>query len=127
MREFIRPSALAFYIGLLDLEEGKSMVKDVAGFILAHKPESITMRDLVRKVRSIRTAEKTEREEAMTVLESFGWLVPTAAPRKDSAVWNVVPEVHSMFEKKAQNEVERRAKVQALIKQAGAERATLLP
>ena len=48
MHRFLLPHALAFYGGVLDLSDGHDRLAAVAGYILVHKLERLTNRDVQR-------------------------------------------------------------------------------
>jgi hypothetical protein len=50
MRLFLRPHALAFYGGVLDLSDDDDRLKAIAGYVLAHKVTTLTVRDVMRKI-----------------------------------------------------------------------------
>jgi hypothetical protein len=54
-------------------------------------------------------------------LESLGWLFRVQGPRRDSAHWDVNPEVHGKFAERAAREAEERAARRASIVEAAAE------
>jgi len=114
MAEFIMPHALAFYVGMIDLSENDSIIRDIGGSILTHKLDRVTINEMRRKVRSVRNASAVEREEAMTLLEAYGWLEKDDK-RKDAPGWRVVPEVHERFSDRAESERTRRIEVRKLI------------
>jgi phage/plasmid primase-like uncharacterized protein len=119
MAEFILPHALAFYIGTVDLNENDSIIRDVGGSILTHKLERVTINEMRRKVRSMRNATPPERDEAMGLLEAYGWLARDDK-RHDAQGWKVVPEVHVKFADRANSERTRRTEIRKIILQNAA-------
>ena len=59
---FLLPHALAFYAGVLGLSNDHDRLTAVAGYILAHKLEEITNRDVQRGDRTMRNLTKRETE-----------------------------------------------------------------
>jgi hypothetical protein len=84
----------------------------IAGYILAHRLEAITARDVVRNYRSLRSPEERNTlDSTMECLCVFGWLapVPQRAEVKPPVAWVVNPAVHIAFAERAEAERERRA------------------
>jgi hypothetical protein len=86
----------------------------LAGYILAHRSDAITAREIGRAHRPLR-GKPVEIDQAMAVLTDAGWAVP-AEGRSDGARWSVNPAVHLKFAVAAQAEKERRAHVTAAIR-----------
>jgi hypothetical protein len=79
----------------------------IAGYILAHKLERITTRDVVRAYGALRAPEsKNELADVMASLVTVGWLEPEepSNPMKPVWAWAVNPAVHSLFASKAARE-----------------------
>ena len=109
MHEFLFAHAVSFYAGTLGLSDDHDRLSAVAGFILAHKLERITNRDVARGDRTMRRLKKYDTDSIFEQLEALGWLmrVPGARP-SDSPRWDVNPLVHKRYEKRGQEEAKRR-------------------
>src|SRR5262249_33859665 len=106
---FLLPHATAFYAGMLGLSDDHERLTAVAGYILAHRLERITNRDIQRGDRAMR---KLERQDILSIcdqLDALGWLNKTPGLRPtDPPRWDVNPICHAMFEQRANTEAERR-------------------
>lgn len=119
LSNYLRKHSLAFYAGVIGISDDHDQLRDVAGYILAHKLDAITMRTLQRGSRNMRKLTRDEGARIFEQLEAFGWLDQTSK-RGDAPSWKVKEEVHSMFEAKAEAERLRRADMrQAIIDMAG--------
>jgi hypothetical protein len=83
----------------------------IAGYILAHKVDTITARTIGRVYRPLR-GKPAEISEAMAVLVDASW-ARSSEGRHDSAAWAINPAVHQIFETAAQAEKARREHVKA--------------
>jgi hypothetical protein len=63
MDRLLRPHALAFYGGVLGLADDHDRLAAVAGYILAHRLEKVTNRDVQRGDRSMRRLTRRETDE----------------------------------------------------------------
>ena len=89
---------------------------NVAGYILAHKLERITNRDVQRGDRSMRNLTRRETEAIFEQLDAFGWITRTPGPRpSDPPHWIVNPAVHQKFAERGRAEAERRERERAMI------------
>jgi Protein of unknown function (DUF3987) len=111
---FLRPHALAFYCGVLGLADDHDRLTAVAGYILAHRLEKVTNRDVQRGDRSMRRLTRRETDEVFEQLEALGWVTRTPGPRL-AAHWIVNPEVHVRFAERAAKEEARRQAARELI------------
>jgi hypothetical protein len=109
MHRFLLPHALAFYTGVLGLSDDHERLTAVAGYILAHKLELITNRDVQRGDRTMRKIDRRDIDSVFNQLDALGWLcrIPGARPT-DLPRWNVNPEVHRRFAERAEREAARR-------------------
>ena len=106
---FLLPHALAFYAGVLGLSNDHDRLANVAGYILAHKLERITNRDVQRGDRTMRNLKRRETEAIFEQLDAFGWVTRTPGPRpSDPPHWIVNPAVHQKFAERAEAERKRR-------------------
>jgi hypothetical protein len=108
INDFLLQHAIAFYIGILGLSDQHDRLLAVAGYILAHKRESLTTRDIQRGDRTMRELEKRDTDRIFEQLEAYGWLERVPGRRYGDVTWEVNPEVHRLFAKKAKKERERR-------------------
>jgi hypothetical protein len=116
MHEFLLPHALAFYSGVLGLSDDHDRLTAVAGYILAHKLEQITNRDVQRGDRTMRRLDRRDTDSVFNQLDALGWLVRVAGNRStDPPHWRVNPEVHRRFAQRAVQEAERRREERAVI------------
>jgi hypothetical protein len=113
MHHFLRPHALAFYCGVLGLADDHDRLAAVAGYILAHRLEKVTNRDVHRGDRSMRRLTRRETDEVFEQLEALGWLTPTPGPRQ--GVHWINPEVHVRFAERAAKEAAQRRATRELI------------
>lgn len=114
LSDFIMGHAMAFYVGTIGLAAHDEIIRAVGGSILAHALETVTARDLTRKVRAFRMADPIAREHVLQTLEAFGWLERYQV-RSDAPAWRVSPEVHAKFAEKARSERVRRAEIVEII------------
>jgi hypothetical protein len=112
---FLLKHAVAFYIGVMGLSDDNDRLAAVAGYILAHKLERITNRDIQRGDRSMRKMTRRDTNAIFEQLEAFGWIIQEQGKRYGDVQWVVNPEVHRKFATKAKEEVERRREERALI------------
>jgi uncharacterized protein DUF3987 len=122
MQRFLLPHALAFYSGVLGLADDHDRLAAVAGYILAHKLERITNRDIQRGDGTMRKLTDRDTEQVFEQLDALGWVVRAIGAR--APCWVVNPVVHMLFADRATKEEERRARARELIlKKVKSERA----
>jgi len=94
---------------MLGLSDDHERLTAVAGYVLTHRVQTITSRDIQRGDRTMR---RLKRQDVITVcdqLDALGWVRPTLGLRSlNSLQWDVNPICHAMFEKRASAEAERR-------------------
>ena len=116
---FVFPHAVAFYSGVLGLADDHDRLANVAGFILAHKLERITSRDIARGDGSMRKLTKRDTEEVFEQLEALGWVSRTRVAgrtvKAGTVHWLVNPKVHTLFAERGAREAERRKEARRLI------------
>ena len=114
MHEFLLPHAFAFYAGILGLSDDHERLTAVAGYILAHKLDRVTNRDIQRGDRTMRGLTRFETEKVFEQLDAFGWVsrVPGRRPT-DPPHWIVNPDVHRLFAERAKQEAAKRARDRA--------------
>ena len=113
---FLLPHALAFYAGMLGLSDDHDRLAAVAGYILAHKLERVTNRDVQRGDRTMRNLKRRETEAIFEQLDALGWVTRIPGPRpSDPPHWVVNPAVHQKFAERGKAEAERRERERAMI------------
>ncbi len=113
---YLLPHAFAFYAGVLGLSDDHDRLTAVAGFILAHKLEKATVRDVQRGDRTMRGLKRHETDRIFQQLEALGWLKETPGARAtDPSWWLVNPAVHSLYAARGKDEAERRSRTHAEI------------
>jgi DNA-binding PadR family transcriptional regulator len=118
MHQFLLPHALAFYTDVLGLADDQNNLTAIADYILAHKKESLSIRDVYRDVRPLRSKRvRQDVEPLLDKLEALGWLERIITGRRDQLLFRVNPEVHTRFADRAAAEVERRAEVREAIQE----------
>ena len=116
LHAFLLPHALAFYAGTLGLSNDHDRLTATAGYILAHKLERVTNRDVQRGDRTMRKLERRDIESLFEQLDALGWVTRTPGPRPtDPPHWIVSPAVHIKFAERARTEEERRRRERAVI------------
>jgi hypothetical protein len=109
MYYFLLPHACSFYVGILGLSDDHERLTAVAGYILAHKLDRITNRDVQRGDRTMRGLKQQDIDGIFQQLDALGWISQTAAPRPSSpAHWIVNPAVHRLFAQRAERETVER-------------------
>ena len=119
MRAVLAPSLLraeALMFGTVQTEHAAR----IANYILAHRLDRVTAREIVRSYRTLRPPEERGTlNSTMDALCLFGWLAPLP-PRHDGAptiTWRVNPSVHVLFAERAGTERKRLDAVKAEIAQ----------
>jgi hypothetical protein len=112
---FLLPHAISFYVDVAGLADDHDRLANIAGYILAHKLERITNRDIARGDRSMRKLERQDIESIFNRLDALGWVSKVQGYRYTDVQWVVNPEVHRLFEARAKAETERRQREQAAI------------
>jgi hypothetical protein len=121
MHKFMLPHALAFYTSILGVADNHDSVCQVAGYILAKELTRVTSRDVQRGIAAMSGLKRQEVEAIYDQLESLGWLSRVQGPRRDSAHWEVNPEVHRKFAERAAREAAERAAGRETLMQKTAE------
>jgi Protein of unknown function (DUF3987) len=115
LEEFLFPHAVAFYVDVLGMADRNDYVLATAGFILAHKLNAISVREVRRGDRIMRNMSIDEARAVLEQLDAFGWLEPVPSIRHDSTTWQVLPSVHRLFSDRAEAEKSRREEVRKII------------
>jgi hypothetical protein len=117
LSRFLARHAIAFYANIYGLSDDHDRLTAVAGYILAHKVERLTNRVIQRGDRTMRGLKRHDIESICHQLDALGWV--TEAQRKrvnDPPRWDVNPEVHRIFQKRAKQETERRQRWREIIR-----------
>lgn len=118
MVRFIRPSAVAFYAGLLGMSAGHDRLLDLAAWIVAAKVDEVKARDVQRSGQTFRHVHADEVRVLCEKLEAFGWGEWGEPGEKSNRRPFVVNRrVHALFAERGSAEAERRAKARELIRQ----------
>ena len=118
MHQFLFRHAVAFYAGVLGLADDHDRLTAVAGFILAHKLERLTTRDIARGDRSMRRLTARDTEQIFEQLEALGWIDRMFGGRTTkpgTGHWRVNPLVHVRFAAQAEKEIARRIAAREII------------
>lgn len=119
MEQFLRPSAIAFYAGMLGLSAGHEQVLDLAAEIISERHSEVNARTVQRSTRSLRHFNADEARRLCEKLEAFGWLEQAEPkPRSNTPRWIVNPAVHQLFGDRAEREKARRIAAQKALKEA---------
>lgn len=105
---YILGQSKAFYHGILGISEDQQEIEDVAGYILAHQVEVVTMRTFSRGSTMMRKATRQNVEPICQQLEALGW-IESIDSRGEKFSAKVNPRVHEVYREKAETERLRRA------------------
>ena len=120
-KQFILPHAIAFYGTTLGLSDDHDRLTSMAGHILAHNKDMLKLRDVHRGDRNMRKLDSRTARALFEQLEALGWgSVLPEAKMGTSPAFQVNPQVHSKFRKRAEQERKRREAVQLAISQVTA-------
>ncbi|MCH8467499.1 MAG: DUF3987 domain-containing protein [Roseinatronobacter sp.] len=118
LHRFILRHATAFYSGVLGLSDDHDGLTAIAGYILAHKIERITNRDVQRSIRTMRKLREQEIRPLLEQLAALGWLDKLEGPRPSSPPhWQVNPAVHTKFAEHGEREAQRRQNARQTIQE----------
>ncbi len=116
---FLYRHAIVFYSDVLGLSDRKDQLLATAGWILTHRPSSVTVREVRRGDRIMRAMDNVQAEAVLQQLDAFGWLDPvTTIFRRDSKEFTVNQRVYELFDERAEEEADRRAAVREIIASA---------
>jgi hypothetical protein len=119
METFIRPSAVAFYAGMLGLSAGHEDLIALASWIVAKGLSEVKARDAQSSTQSLRHLTAEEVRTLCEKMESFGWLERgEPAPKSNTPRWIVNPRVHELFGERAGQEQERRTRAREALRDA---------
>lgn len=109
MHEFIRPSAIAFYAGILGMGAGHEDLISLASLIVAKGMGEVAARDVQRSGQSLKHVTADDFRSIAEKLEAFGWLERgEPKPKSNTPRWIVNPRVHDIFQDRAEAEMTRR-------------------
>jgi predicted DNA-binding transcriptional regulator AlpA len=119
LHEFLLPHAVAFNVAVLGVSDDHDRLTAVAGYILAHRLDTITNRDVQRGDRTMRNLAKKDIEKIFDQLDAFGWInrIPAGRPA-DPPRWEVNPQCHRLFQARAEKEASRRLSTREAIARA---------
>lgn len=118
MVRFIRPSAVAFYAGLLGMSAGHEQLRDVAAWIVSARVREVRARDVQRAGQRFRHVTADEVRVICEKLEAFGWgRWGEPGEKSNRRPFLVNPRVHALFAERGKAEAERRAKARDLIRE----------
>ena len=121
---FLLPHALAFYAGVLGLSNAHDRLTAVAGYILAHRLDRITNRDIQHGNRTMRGLDRRDIESVFDQLEALGWIERIPGPKPTAPPHGIVnPAVHVKFAARAASEAERRTRDRKMIAEILGKRA----
>lgn len=115
LHEYIMRHSMAFYFTMLGVSDDQDIIEDVAGYILTHKVETVTMRTFQRGSTRMRKLTRQQVEPICHQLEAMGWIDELDA-RGKTLLGKVNPRVHEKFKAKAATEKTRREDVRKAIK-----------
>lgn len=119
LHRYLFRHALAFYGNVVGLSDRHDKVLATAGYILAHKMQTVSVRDIRRGDRTMRKMDEREAAEVLSQLDAFGWLDPVPLLKNEtSPKYQVRSFVHRLFEDRAEQETLRRASVREAILEA---------
>ncbi|MXO75335.1 DUF3987 domain-containing protein [Altererythrobacter aerius] len=117
MEQFLRPSAIAFYAGILGLSAGHEQLVDLASWIVGTGVQEVKARDVQSSSQSFRHVTADEVRTLCEKLEAFGWGEwAEPAPKSNKPRFLVNPLVHERFADRGKEEIERRAAAREIIR-----------
>lgn len=115
LHRFLRRHALAFYTNVGGLSDDHDILTDLAGYIIAHKAERVSMRTLGRGTQRMKKLTNYEGHAIFEQLVAHGWL-DEDSKRSDAKSWAVNPMVHVLYADRAREECERREAARVTIR-----------
>lgn len=112
MAEFLRPSAVAFYVGKFGITNRHDDLTALASFIVAYGLDAVDARTVQRSAGApLRSYTADQVRQLCERLSNFGWLEPEEIPHfgKTPTRWLVNPQVFDRFKEHGVREIERRA------------------
>ena len=114
LHEFVLRHSMDFYGRIAGGDSDSDIIKDIAGYILAHGVEKITYRTFQRGSSQMRKITKEAAEPICQQLQSHGWLDGYEI-KSGRLLATVNPRVHELFSEIADDERERREEVRSII------------
>ncbi|MGE8143069.1 DUF3987 domain-containing protein [Novosphingobium sp. NPDC080210] len=109
MHEFIRPSAIAFYAGILGMSAGHEELVALASIVIAKGLTEVGARDAQSAGQTLRHITADQFRQLAEKMEAFGWLERgEPKPKSNTPRWLVNPKVHDLFAERAAQEMSRR-------------------
>lgn len=119
MDKFLRPSAIAFYAGLLGMSAGHERLVDLASWVVGAGIHEVKARDVQSSSQSFRHVTAEEVRLLCEKLEGFGWGDwAEPAPKSNKPRFLINPLVHERFADRGRAELERRAMAREIIRSA---------
>ncbi len=119
MEQFLRPSAIAFYAGMLGMSAGHERLVDLASWIVGAGVHEVKARDVQSSSQSFRHVTADEVRLLCEKLEAFGWGDwAEPAPKSNKPRFLINPLVHERFADRGKDELERRALAREIIRNA---------
>lgn len=115
LHDYALRHAMAFYMGMIGVSDDQEAIEDVAGYILAHGVEKVTLRTFHHGSGRMRKLTRQYIEPICHQLEALGWIDKIDA-RATQFICQVNPRVHEVFKDRAESERERREDVKTKIK-----------
>jgi hypothetical protein len=104
---FLLQHAKAFYCGVLGLADDHDRLAAIASYILTHKVQELTPRDIQRGTWAMRGLKRRDVEETFEQLEALGWVGRKSGPRQVPH-WIVNLRVHELFAERTRMEAAKR-------------------
>jgi hypothetical protein len=109
MADFLFPNSLRFYAETIDGDSHNKDARWVAGYLLSRGLETITKRELMQAYRPFKQDPKLI-QTIMYALYAANWVEERDHKRSGEVTsWTVNPAAHTKFNRRAQEERERRA------------------
>lgn len=116
MRQYLRPSAIAFYAGLLGMSAGHEQLVSLASWIVAAEVREVRPRDVQASGQALRHVTADEVRLMCEKLEAFGWgRWAEPGPKSNKPRFLVDPRVHQLFADRGRAEQARRDRVRTII------------
>jgi hypothetical protein len=109
--QYFLPNIFQLYDEVLSNSGDADHVRWIAGHILAHRCEQITLRDISRVYRKFAAMEEMQKQRIMRMLEDCGWVTPDDPHRQLARSYDVNMLVHERFGDAAALEATRRAEI----------------
>ncbi len=111
---FVLKHSMEFYGSIAGGDGDSDIIKDIAGYILAHGIDKLTYRNFQRGSTQMRKITKEAVEPICQQLQSHGWLEGYEI-RGGRLTAKVNPRVHELYAETAKMERERREEVRSII------------